>query len=153
MSELKLFAAIAKGNLETITELITTNCVAVDQALDTKGHRGLHIAVLKEKLAALKLLLSFKANPDVIDEQGLTPLEYVAVKADRRLNLFAEVLLEHGADPCFSCRESNYDSALDIARTNIQANPLLFYTLENYKQRKARWQRRKLLAAVKAKLQ
>ena len=81
----------------------------------------LHLAVLKNRPAMVKLLLELGADPHAKDERGNTPLNYAAARKDRTI---ADLLVAGGADarqrdlnrfepvvPILSAR--NVDKALD----------------------------------------
>jgi ankyrin repeat protein len=61
------------------------------------GQTLLHLAVLQNKLYLINAALKLKANPNVQNELGNTPLMFAAAKGDSVV--FIKTLLDGGADP------------------------------------------------------
>jgi ankyrin repeat protein len=49
------------------------------------GRTPLHICVENQRLLLVKLLLAFKANPNIRDEKGLTALDIAIQKGDQKI--------------------------------------------------------------------
>ncbi len=64
---------------------------------DESGLTALHYAVESGKLETVKLLLENKANPNIGDNDMVTP--YNIAKSYSGLEDIVELLLKHGADP------------------------------------------------------
>jgi ankyrin repeat protein len=80
-----------------------------------RGRTALHIAVLNSNTATAAFLLSKEANPNVTDEDGLTPLHW-AVWYAKDMDI-VELLVNH-KDIDVNCLNNAGSSALDYAMTN-----------------------------------
>lgn len=90
------FDAIDSGNEAKIKSLIEKRVVDVNLSR-RKGYAALHVAAARGDLSVVKLLLKFKADPNVVDPAGATPLmwsvfrrhkqvaEFLATKTNLRL--------------------------------------------------------------------
>jgi len=74
--------------------------------------------VVKGSLSLTKLLLENKANPNIADAAGVTPLVYAVQFENKEL---IKLLLQHKADPKIKDNEghSPYDHALFTKNTEI----------------------------------
>ncbi|CAK4686414.1 hypothetical protein LEN26_005650 [Aphanomyces euteiches] len=67
-----VFSAIAAGDTETLKRAWLDG-LTLDK-IDNMGRTALHVAVEKEQLNAVELLLSAGASVDIVDHQGRTPM-------------------------------------------------------------------------------
>ena len=84
--------ASQKGDNTTVVELL--DCGADPNRTDSSGASCLHYAVLGDSGSCVRLLLASKAESEVKDQDGWTPLAHAAM----RISGVFEVLLEFGAD-------------------------------------------------------
>ncbi|ETV88424.1 hypothetical protein, variant 1, partial [Aphanomyces astaci] len=83
----QVFAAIATGDTDTLKRAWLDGLAL--NAVDGAGRTALHVAVEKEQMNAIELLLSAGATVDVADEQGRTPMSIaVEMNASNVLSLF-----------------------------------------------------------------
>lgn len=90
------FDAIDSGNEAKIKSLVEKRVVDVNLSR-RKGYAALHVAAARGDLSIVKLLLKYKADPNVIDQSGATPLmwavfrrhkpvaEFLATKTDLKI--------------------------------------------------------------------
>ncbi|RHY84478.1 hypothetical protein DYB31_007463 [Aphanomyces astaci] len=83
----QVFAAIATGDTEALKRAWLDGLAL--NAVDGGGRTALHVAVEKEQMNAIELLLSAGATVDVADDQGRTPMSIaVEMNASNVLSLF-----------------------------------------------------------------
>lgn len=100
--EQKLYKAIKKQDIDDLQLLLYEDCNV--NKLDAYGSKNfsskrtlLHIACISKNFEAVKLLLKFKADPNIkAFPSGNTPLHIASMWAQA---LIVDVLLENGADP------------------------------------------------------
>ncbi len=92
---------------------------------DTSGATPLHHAIYGHQLAATRLLLQARANPNVWDNYGYTPLMNLATSPDGDVVDIAALLLQYHAD--INQRNKYHKTALTIAReqNNTRLIPFL----------------------------
>jgi ankyrin repeat protein len=94
-----ILAAVAMNRADLVRELVARNpkLLATQKMSRFEHHRTpLHLAVLKNRPAMVKLLLELGADPVAEDSRGYTPLNFVTTRTDASI---AEMLIEAGADP------------------------------------------------------
>ena len=89
-------SAVATGDVAAIRGLAAQSLEALNKPMDSTNHRRrpLHLAIVKEQIAALQTLLELGADVEATDAAGLTPLDQAALQGQRAM---ADVLLEKGA--------------------------------------------------------
>lgn len=70
----KFLEAVEKRDRATVTELVHKNGTIVDSRDLSKGHTALHLAVRRRDLDWMSYLLGLNANPNIADNDGVTPL-------------------------------------------------------------------------------
>ena len=70
----KFLQAVEKGDVETVKDLVNKNATVIDSRDVTDGHTALHTAVKRRDSVWLRYLLTYRANPNLADKQGVTPL-------------------------------------------------------------------------------
>jgi ankyrin repeat protein len=92
-----IFSAVATGDLEAIRRIAAASPEALERRMDLTNHRRrpVHLAVVKKQPAALAVLLDLGADPDTLDEAGLTPLDQAALRGEMEI---ARMLVERGAE-------------------------------------------------------
>jgi ankyrin repeat protein len=82
-------------------------------------------------LAVVKMLLKFKANPNIVNIDGITPLFSVAWNKTEGVKI-AKVLIKYGADINHSCIDENGIKTYPLDAAIGQENkPLVKYFLDN----------------------
>ena len=91
-----IFSAVALGEVETIRELVARTPSDLERRMNGTRMRRmpLHLAVIKNQLAALTTLLDLGANTESIDEARFSALDLAALEGRHDL---AQVLLQRGA--------------------------------------------------------
>lgn len=90
-----LIAAINQSKYELVNDLLELNVVDIN--LQTNyGMSALMLAVIENKLDMTRLLLKYKANPDLISSNGHTALLIAVVKGNSEI---VQELLAHAANP------------------------------------------------------
>jgi ankyrin repeat protein len=104
-----LMRAVERGRLEAVEKLIERK--ARVNSTNSFGETALHFAILKEDISFLKALLTAGADPNIQNDQGLSPLHIAAGKrrilsgpiysspASAASPEQIELLLKHKADP------------------------------------------------------
>lgn len=95
ISELLLYACEA-GERSACVEILLRNGANVDQK-DSHGRAALHLAVGRGDADTTRVLLEAGANPNVQDQDGVTPLNLARSYAGT--GDIAALLLKAGADP------------------------------------------------------
>lgn len=70
----KFLQAVEKSDVETVKDLISKNSTVIDSRDVVDGHTALHTATKRRDSVWLRYLLTFGANPNLADKQGVTPL-------------------------------------------------------------------------------
>ncbi len=128
------FSALANGDLPVIEDCLIYRNTDPNQLLlyptspiDFKAAPALCIAVANDNEALVNLLLKHKADPNVCDDEGITPLMLAADTGNRNI---INALIEHGANLTAHDDEGRYvvDYAEDEATlyylTNCRLNQL-----------------------------
>lgn len=128
------FSALANGDLPVIEDCLIYRNTDPNQLLlyptspiDFKAAPALCIAVANDNEALVNLLLKHKADPNVCDDEGITPLMLAADTGNRKI---INALIEHGANLTAHDDEGRYvvDYAEDEATlyylTNCRLNQL-----------------------------
>ena len=108
-----------------MANILLTNNANVNLVND-QGTSAIKITVIKEDQEMLELLKKFKAEPNIFDQSGYTPLMY-AVK-NQSLEIIKK-LLEMGADPYLKS-ELGKKSSFDFAK-QINADQILVLLSDN----------------------
>ena len=108
-----LCSAAADGGAGIVKQLLQAG-VDVNPRSNNEYHitltpTALHVAVEKNEVKVLKVLLQNGANVNAIDEAGLTPLHWASML---RYSDIAWVLLQNGAD--INALDASSRSALDL---------------------------------------
>lgn len=70
----KFLQAVEKGDVEAVKDLVNKNATVIDSRDVSDGHTALHTAVKRRDSVWLRYLLTYRANPNLADKQGVTPL-------------------------------------------------------------------------------
>ena len=92
-----IFSAVAVGDAGTIRHIVAASPGDLEKRMDRTNHRRkpVHLAVVKRQREALNTLLEAGADPNPLDEAGLTPLDQAVLSGQLAL---AQMLVEHGAE-------------------------------------------------------
>ena len=104
-------SAVATGDTAAIRAIAAESREALNRPMDRTNHRRrpLHLAIVKNQLAALDTLLDLGADVEATDAAGLTPLDQAALQGERemadrliarqaRIGVAAAIFLERHAD-------------------------------------------------------
>ncbi|MGH1484144.1 MAG: glyoxalase superfamily protein [Geminicoccales bacterium] len=93
-----IFAAVALGRADLVKALIADDRRLISRQMSRFEYRRtpLHLAVLKDRMAMVDLLLELGADPNLRDSRGRTALNDASSRTDRRI---VERLIAAGADP------------------------------------------------------
>lgn len=92
-SKKDLWGAASHGDLDRVKELVLEKKIPVDKR-DKEGSTALLWAIRNNKEKIAQFLLSNHANPNVSDDDGMTPLHTAALRANDSL---IKILLDAGA--------------------------------------------------------
>jgi hypothetical protein len=89
-------SAVALGDLDAIRAVVAQAPAERDRAMDrtNRRRRPLHLAIVKDQLAALETLLDLGADTEAADLAGLTPLDQAALAG---ATAFVDRLIARGA--------------------------------------------------------
>jgi ankyrin repeat protein len=92
-----IFSAVATGDTEAIHHIVAASPSDLEKRMDRTNHRRkpLHLAVVKRQREALASLLKAGADPNPLDEAGLTPLDQAVLSGQLAL---AQMLVDRGAE-------------------------------------------------------
>ncbi|XP_046655006.1 ankyrin-2-like, partial [Daphnia pulicaria] len=99
--------------------LLANDKVDINETTSYCGLTALHLAIIHSNLTLAYFLLGRRANPNVADENGATPLHWAARDA-KDMNI-VELLLEH-EDLDVNCLDNEGRSALDYATMNTHGH-------------------------------
>ncbi|XP_046651126.1 serine/threonine-protein phosphatase 6 regulatory ankyrin repeat subunit B-like [Daphnia pulicaria] len=94
------------------------NQIDIDEGNNCKS-TALHVAIVWSNMTAARFLLSKGANPNVADENGVTPLHFAAYFS-KDMDI-VELLLNHKGTNV-NCLDNKGTNALDYAMKNIHGN-------------------------------
>lgn len=104
-----LFNSVIGNNINSLEEGIENQKLDVNMRSEGTGFTALMMAVNKKNVDIIKVLLAYKADPDITDHRGNTPLSAVVLqfKSDKDKSIenkercleIASLLLKAGADP------------------------------------------------------
>jgi ankyrin repeat protein len=109
------FAAYFLTDTDVLGLLLETGIVDINETTSKEGLTALHLEIIKYNVPALRFLLSKGANPNVGDENGITPLHLVATLA-KDIDI-VELFLNH-PDTNVNCLDNEGRNALDYANDN-----------------------------------
>jgi ankyrin repeat protein len=89
-------SAVAMGDVEAIRRIVAASPAELERRMDltNRRRRPVHLAVVKQQPAALAALLDLGADPDTLDESGLTALDQAALRGEVEM---AQALVDRGA--------------------------------------------------------
>jgi ankyrin repeat protein len=108
------FSAVAVGDGAAIRAAVTADPASLARVMDRTNRRrtALHLAVVKHQPEALATLLELGADPDALDQAGLTPLDQAALSGEPAM---VQRLLAHGARIALPAAVA-LDRTADVAR-------------------------------------
>jgi ankyrin repeat protein len=91
-----IFSAVAVGDIDAIRRIVVASPAELERRMDltNRRRRPVHLAVVKRQPAALAALLDLGADPDTLDEAGLTALDQAALRGEVEM---AQTLIGRGA--------------------------------------------------------
>lgn len=106
-----IFSAVATGDIGAIRAIAAASPADLERRMDptNRRRRPVHLAVVKRQQDALTTLLDLGADPNTLDESGLSPLDEAAfggelaltdllIRRGAEMTLAAAVVLERGDD-------------------------------------------------------
>jgi hypothetical protein len=107
---LALLALIGVGLINYVVKLVPTGLEPKPKEKSTEGIRALFYAIEKNNLVYAQKVLSMNFDPNLLHDNGYTPLAYAAMRGSVRM---IEVLLLNGADPIQATKEG--DTPVELA--------------------------------------
>ena len=107
---LSLVALIGVGLINYVVRLVPTGLEPKTREKSPEGVRALFYAIEKSNLVYAQKVLSMNFDPNLVHDNGYTPLAYAAMKGSVPM---IELLLRNGADPSQVTREG--DTAVELA--------------------------------------
>jgi uncharacterized protein len=107
---LALLALIGVGLINYVVKLVPTGLEPKPKEKSTEGIRALFYAIEKNNLVYAQKVLSMNFDPNLLHDNGYTPLAYAAMRGSVRM---IEVLLRNGADPTQATKEG--DTPVELA--------------------------------------
>jgi len=98
---------------------------------DRYGNTALHKAAENGNLASILLLLSAKANTNIPNMHGFTPLHFAAYRSDGEAISIAQALLNHGAQ--LEAETHDHKKVYYFADFNGDPEKSMLYFLQSYK--------------------
>lgn len=96
-SRTAFYVAAMQNNQDAMNALIKAGA-DINQIDAETGQSAMHYAVEKNEMKLLNYLLEKKANKEVLNIEGLTPLQYAASRLENASHLTAVKLVEAGAN-------------------------------------------------------
>ncbi len=92
-----VFSAVSTGDVEAIRRIVALSPDALERRMDLTNHRRrpIHLSVVKKQPASMTTLLDLGANPNTLDESGLTALDQAALRGEFAM---AQMLIDRGAE-------------------------------------------------------
>jgi hypothetical protein len=107
---LALLALIGVGLINYVVKLVPTGLEPKPKEKSTEAIRALFYAIEKNNLVYAQKVLSMNFDPNLLHDNGYTPLAYAAMRGSVRM---IEVLLLNGADPTQATKEG--DTPVELA--------------------------------------
>jgi ankyrin repeat protein/thymidine kinase len=127
-----LSTAAAIGNTEIVIELLKAS-YKQQKLQDFDRSRALLQAVLHGHLTTVITLLNMGVDPNIVDENGMSPLHYaVTCAVHKNRTSLVQILLENGADPNLESKNSGRILTIAISTNNIEAVVNLLKAGANY---------------------
>lgn len=141
-----IFAAVALGRADLVRALVEDDGRLVSSQMSRFEYRRtpLHLAVLKNRLAMVDLLLELGADPNLRDSRGCSALNDASSKTDHRI---VERLIAAGADP----REhspNRFENAVPILNVRNVPRSIAYYVEKLGFQKEWEWGTPPTFAAV-----
>ena len=93
---LRAAVAAAENGRHELLPILTNSNQGIDFNKIIDGKTLLIAAVLSDNITCAKVLLDLKANPNLCDENGVSPLMHAVIDNNRSM---ARLLMDYGADP------------------------------------------------------
>jgi len=107
---LSLIALVGVGLINYVVKLVPTGLEPRPREKSAEGVRALFYAIEKNNSAYAQKVLAMNFDPNLVHDNGYTPLAYAAMKGSVPL---IEMLLRNGADPTIVTREG--DTPVELA--------------------------------------
>lgn len=142
-----LLDAVSSQDMERAVAELAQNPGAVNRHKrdQSNGQTPLHLAALNRDLPMMALLLDHGANPEIADNDGVTPLQ-LSAEFDRKES--ADLLLARGAKA--DIISAAMLDRLDLARRALTANPTILNVRSHYGRTPLHWAVRANFQAMSA---
>jgi len=107
---LALVALVGVGLINYVIKLVPTGLEPKPREKSSEGVRALFYAIEKNNLVYAQKVLSMNFDPNLLHDNGYTPLAYAAMRGSLPM---IELLLRNGADPTQATKEG--DTAVELA--------------------------------------
>jgi uncharacterized protein len=107
---LSLIALVGVGLINYVVKLVPTGLEPKPRERSPEGVRALFYAIEKNNPVYAQKVLSMNFDPNLVHDNGYTPLAYAAMKGSVPM---IELLLRNGADPALVTREG--DTPVELA--------------------------------------
>ena len=107
---LALVAMVGVSLINYIVKLVPTGLEPRSREKSVEGVRAMFYAVERNNLVYAQKLLSMNFDPNLMHENGYTPLTYAAMKGNSQM---VDLFLRNGADP--TARTKDGDTAVELA--------------------------------------
>ena len=107
---LALVALVGVSLINYVVKLLPTGLESKPKERSPEGVRAMFYAIEKSNLVYAQKVLSMNFDPNVVHDNGYTPLAYAAMKGNPQM---VELFLRNGADP--ATRTKQGDTPLELA--------------------------------------
>jgi ankyrin repeat protein len=146
-----ILRCIYHNDSQRLCSLLQDLQLSVDEPLTKDYKTALHWAVILNRLDVVRTLLkSLRAQVDIPDYEGFTPLMCAAAQGNGELNAVARLLIHYKADIRFATKFTGFDSALDMAEAAFERNPELFLFMKQELDTAKTWERRRFLIGMRS---
>jgi uncharacterized protein len=119
---LALVALIGVGLVNTLVKLLPTGLEPKPKVRSAEAVHALFYGIEKGNLVYAQKVLSMNFDPNVVHENGYTPLGYAAMKGNAQM---VELLLRNGADPNLPGKDGSTPVELALQQGSREAAELL----------------------------
>ena len=107
---LALVAMVGISLINYVVKLLPTGLEPKPKERSPEGTRALFYAIEKNNMVYAQKVLAMNFDPNLVHENGYTPLGYAAMKGNPKM---VELFLRHGADPRITSKDG--DTPIELA--------------------------------------
>ena len=119
---LALVALVGVGLVNTLVKLLPTGLEPKPRERSAEAVRALFYGIEKSNLVYAQKVLSMNFDPNVVHDNGYTPLGYAAMRGNAQM---VELLLRNGADPTLPGKDGSTPVELALQQGSREAAELL----------------------------